>query len=53
VLSKIWDDPFAAGFHYPVDTEAYDDYLDIVESPMSLSEINDKLLAGVYSKYGV
>jgi hypothetical protein len=46
VLERIWDDPFAASFQEPVDTELYDDYLDIVEQPMSLRDVKRKLDAG-------
>ena len=31
VLERLWDDPFAVSFIEPVDTDLYDDYLDVVE----------------------
>ena len=31
VLERLWDDPFAVSFIEPVDTDQYDDYLDVVE----------------------
>jgi len=34
VLERLWDDPFAVSFIEPVDTDQYDDYLDVVEQGM-------------------
>ena len=52
VLEKIWEDPYSLSFQDPVDTSLYDDYLDVVEEPMCLKDIKQKLDAGEYSKYG-
>ena len=52
VLDRIWDDPFASSFVDPVDTDLYEDYLDIVDEPMCLSEVKQRLEDGAYSKYG-
>ena len=52
VLERIWDDPYASSFVDPVDTDLYEDYLDIVDEPMCLSEVKQRLEEGAYSKYG-
>ena len=52
ILEKIWDDPYAVSFQDPVDTVLYDDYLDVVEEPMCLKDVKQKLDSGDYSKYG-
>lgn len=51
VLEKIWDDPASISFQEPVDTDEYEDYLDIVEQPMCLRDVLEKLDAGEYTKY--
>lgn len=51
VLERVWDDPFAVSFIEPVDCDTYDDYLDVVETPMCLRDIKEKIEAGGYSKY--
>ena len=52
VLERVWDDPLAAGFVEPVDTELYDDYLDTVQEPMCLSDVRTRLEEGWYRKSG-
>jgi superfamily II DNA or RNA helicase len=51
ILEKIWEDPYANSFHDAVDTDVYDDYLDIIEEPMCLNDVKEKLESGGYSKY--
>lgn len=51
VLEKIWDDPASVSFQEPVDTDEYEDYLDMVEQPMCLRDVLEKLDAGEYTKY--
>jgi hypothetical protein len=51
VLERIWDDPYAVSFVDPVDCDVFEDYLDIVEYPMSLSEVKENLENGEYSRY--
>lgn len=53
VLEKIWEDPYAVSFQDPVDATLYDDYLEVVEEPMCLKDVKQKLEAGEYSKYGL
>lgn len=53
VLDKICEDFYAASFIEPVDTDVYEDYLDIVEEPMSLSDIRKKLNNNVYPRYNL
>jgi hypothetical protein len=48
VLEKLWEDPYSSSFQHPVDTDLYDDYLDIVTTPMCLQDVLTKLEAGVY-----
>jgi len=48
VLDRLWEDPYASSFRYPVDTEEYDDYLDVVAEPMSLEDVRKKLESGAY-----
>jgi len=43
VLDRLCDDPFATIFLEPVDTEVYTDYLEVVDSPMDLSTVREKL----------
>jgi chromodomain-helicase-DNA-binding protein 7 len=50
VLLRIWDDPYASSFVDPVDTDAYDDYLDIVDRCVCLEDVRKKLDAGDYSR---
>lgn len=52
VLEKIWDDPYALSFQEPVDTNVYEDYLEVVDEPMCLRDVKRKLESGEYSKYG-
>ena len=51
VLERVWDDGFAVGFIDPVDTEMYDDYLDVVDQPMCLRDVKEKLERGDYKGY--
>jgi hypothetical protein len=51
VFEKICEDPYAVSFQDPVDIEVYNDYLEVVEEPMCLQDIQKKLDAGEYSKY--
>lgn len=51
VLNRIWDDPYSVSFRDPVDTEEYDDYLDVVDEPICLSDVRTKLENGEYNKY--
>jgi hypothetical protein len=51
VLDRIWEDFYSASFQDPVDTTVYEDYLDIIEEPICLSDIRQKLDNGEYSKY--
>ena len=53
VLERIWDDPYAASFVEPVNTDLFDDYLDIVEEPMCLSDVKTRLEDGEYSRYNM
>ena len=48
VLEKIWDDPGSLSFQEPVDLATYDDYLDVVEKPMCLRDVLNKINAGEY-----
>lgn len=43
VLERIWDDPYATSFHNPVDTDEFDDYLDVVPDPICLKDVKQKL----------
>jgi len=43
VLNRLCDDPFASIFLEPVNTDVYTDYLDVVDSPMDLSTVREKL----------
>lgn len=52
VFEKMFEDPFAQSFIDPVDTDTYEDYLDIVEEPMCLSDVRQKLDEGAYARYG-
>lgn len=51
VLERIMDDPYAESFIDPVDTSVYEDYLDVVDEAICLSDIEKKLENGDYSKY--
>eukprot|EP01035_Chromulina_nebulosa_P019284 gene19284-25143_t len=51
LLNRLWDDPFAVSFRDPVDTDVYDDYLEVVEEPMCLSDVRTKLNNNEYGKY--
>jgi len=51
VLERVWDDGFSVGFVDPVDTEMYDDYLDVVDQPMCLRDVKEKLERGDYKGY--
>lgn len=52
VLLRIMEDSYAVGFIEPVDTETYDDYLDVVGESICLNDIKERMDAGEYSKYG-
>ncbi|KAL7543718.1 hypothetical protein ACHAXR_013003, partial [Thalassiosira sp. AJA248-18] len=43
VLDRLRDDPFASIFLEPVDTDVFTDYLEVVDSPMDLSTVGEKL----------
>lgn len=45
------EDSYAVSFIDPVDTSVYDDYLDVVEEPMCLKDVQRKLENGDYTKY--
>lgn len=51
VLEKIMEDPYAISFIEPVDTEEFEDYLDIVEEPICLTDVKNKLENNEYNKY--
>jgi hypothetical protein len=51
VLTKIMEDAYAISFIDPVDTKEFDDYLEIVEEPICLSDVETKLDNGEYNKY--
>lgn len=48
VLERLWDDAYGSSFQYPVDTDAYEDYLDIVSEPICLQDVKNKLENGIY-----
>ena len=48
VLERIWDDQFAVSFRDPVDTDLYDDYVDIVGDPICLQDVRTKLERNEY-----
>ena len=43
VLDRLCDDPMASIFLEPVDTDVFTDYLDIVEFPMDLRTVRERL----------
>lgn len=45
VLDRLCDDPLASIFLEPVDTDVFTDYLDIVDSPMDLGTVRERLSA--------
>lgn len=51
VLERLWDDPFSVSFIEEVDTETYDDYLEVIDTPMCLRNVKDKLEKGSYKGY--
>ena len=51
VLERLWDDPFAVSFIEPVDTELYDDYLDVVEQGMVTHQLQPYLLTCLEMHY--
>ena len=53
VLERIWDDPYAASFVDPVDTDVFEDYLDIVDEPMCLNDVKESLENGDYARYNM
>jgi hypothetical protein len=46
LLERLCEDPYCISFYDPVDTETYDDYLDVIETPMCLLDIQNKLDKG-------
>ena len=48
VLEKLWDDSYGSNFQLPVDTDAYEDYLDIVSEPICLQDVKNRLQNGTY-----
>jgi hypothetical protein len=46
VLEKLLEDPYAVSFTAPVDTELYNDYLDVVDEAMCLETVKERLEAG-------
>jgi hypothetical protein len=52
VLEKIEENPWSDIFKHPVDTSMFKDYLDIVETPMDLSAIRQKLEEWSYRRNG-
>ena len=51
LLARICEDPYCVSFFDPVDTDLYDDYLDMVETPMCLKDIQEKVERGVYKGF--
>ena len=51
ILERIMEDGYAASFIEPVDTDTFDDYLDVVGESICLNDIKDRLDNGEYSKY--
>lgn len=51
VLERIMEDGYAVSFIEPVDTETFDDYLDVVGESICLNDIKARLDNGEYSKY--
>mmetsp|Transcript_4601 Transcript_4601/g.10378 ORF Transcript_4601/g.10378 Transcript_4601/m.10378 type:complete len:2557 (+) Transcript_4601:190-7860(+) len=43
VLDRLCDDPFASIFLEPVDTNVFTDYLEVVDVPMDLATVREKL----------
>jgi len=48
VLDRICSDPYALSFLDPVDTNLYDDYLDVIETPICLNDVKNKLRTNQY-----
>lgn len=48
VLERLSQDSYANIFLEPVDTESFPDYLDVVDTPMDLSKVRDKLVNNKY-----
>ena len=48
LLARICEDTYCGPFYEPIDTEIYDDYLDVVETPICLRDIQSKLERGEY-----
>ena len=51
LLARICEDSYCGPFYDPIDTELYDDYLDIIEIPMCLTDIQSKLERGEYKGF--
>eukprot|EP00924_Labyrinthula_sp_SR-Ha-C_P016123 snap_masked-scaffold_4-processed-gene-19.51-mRNA-1 protein AED:1.00 eAED:1.00 QI:0/-1/0/0/-1/1/1/0/2062 len=49
ILLKIVDNPLSAHFSSPVDTSEYPDYLELVNRPMDLGTIRNRLQRGHYN----
>jgi hypothetical protein len=48
ILAKLWEDPYATSFQYPVDTNEYEDYLEVVNEPICLEDVKRRLEDGTY-----
>jgi hypothetical protein len=46
VLEKLMEDPYSVSFVEPVDTELYNDYLEVVDEAMCLETVKERLEAG-------
>lgn len=51
ILEKICEDAYSVSFMEPVDTTMYDDYLDVVEEPICIQDVKNKIANGEYSRF--
>ena len=51
LLERLTEDPYSVSFYEPVDTDEYDDYLDVIDTPMCLEVIQQKLDRGEYKGF--